>query len=602
MRCPSLILLAAFLAAVSFEAAAQPNEGCVSCHDDIAKGALTKSVHGQLPCDGCHADVVGGPHEVAPKAVDCASCHPDAVAAWSSSLHAKGLTTGIRSAQCADCHGPAHEILPSTSAASRTYRTAIPRTCGRCHAQKFVVAEAGLTTAPAVSYQDSVHGRAAARGSMNVAVCTDCHDAHAVLPGNDPQSGIFKFNVGRTCGKCHAAIAVQYRNGVHGQALARGNWNSPVCTDCHGIHAIARVSDTVRGPRASCAHCHESVQLTQEFAVPVERVGTYRASYHGLARRMGSKTAADCASCHDAHNIIPSSDRWSPVNRNNLAVTCGKCHPGAKQLFGSGPIHVVKGAAATVPEKVQTWIRWLYIAAILGAGAFMLSHNLLAWWFKASARRRASVRRVVRMNRNQRIQHFIMLTTFIVLALSGFALVWPESWLGIAFVNEAVRRWVHRIAAIIMILLGVYHAGYMLLTPDGRKGLRDFFPRFSDIGDVFRMFRYYLGLSPNKPQFRRFGYSEKLEYWAGMWGTIVMAMTGLAIWFAVFVTTWLPRWWIDIATTIHLYEAILATMSILLWHLYHVIFDPDVYPMNWAWYDGRMSEELYKEEHPLDAE
>src|SRR6266540_6550786 len=84
----------------------------------------------------------------------------------------------------------------------------------------------------------------------------------------------------------------------------------------------------------------------------------------------------------------------------------------------------------------------------------------------------------------------------------------------------------------------------------------------------FRTFRYYLGLSPKKPEFGRFGCAEKLEYWAGMWGTIVMAATGLVIWFAVTVTTWIPRWWIDVATIIHLFEAILATLSILVWHLY----------------------------------
>jgi cytochrome b subunit of formate dehydrogenase len=315
---------------------------------------------------------------------------------------------------------------------------------------------------------------------------------------------------------------------------------------------------------------------------------------------MGSKTAADCASCHGAHEILPSTDPQSPTNKKNLATTCGKCHPGAQERFASGNVHVTGGIHGDLPTKVITWIKWLYIAAIAGAGAFMLSHNFLVWSFKARARRKAR-RTVVRMNRNQRIQHFIMLSTFIILALSGFALVWPDSWLGIAFVNESVRRWVHRVAAVAMTLLGVYHIGYMVGTPEGRKGLRDFFPLFSDVGDVFRTFRYYLGLSTEKPEFRRFGYAEKLEYWAGMWGTIVMAVTGLVIWFAVTVTTWVPRWWVDVATVIHLFEAILATMSIVVWHLYHVIFDPDVYPMNWVWYDGMMSEELYREEHGKDV-
>jgi len=109
-------------------------------------------------------------------------------------------------------------------------------------------------------------------------------------------------------------------------------------------------------------------------------------------------------------------------------------------------------------------------------------------------------------------------------------------------------------------------------------------------------------LRNRKPRAGRFTYAEKMEYWAGLWGTIVMAITGLMIWYSVGVAAWIPRWWIDIATTIHYYEAILATLAIIVWHIYHVIFDPDVYPMNWAWFDGKVSEEQFEEEHPMAHE
>jgi len=81
-----------------------------------------------------------------------------------------------------------------------------------------------------------------------------------------------------------------------------------------------------------------------------------------------------------------------------------------------------------------------------------------------------------------------------------------------------------------------------------------------------------------------------------------MASTGLMAWFQVTVTRLLPGWWINVALTIHLYEAILATLAVLIWHFYQVVFDPDVYPMNWAWWNGRMSLERYKDEHSLDSE
>jgi cytochrome b subunit of formate dehydrogenase len=93
-----------------------------------------------------------------------------------------------------------------------------------------------------------------------------------------------------------------------------------------------------------------------------------------------------------------------------------------------------------------------------------------------------------------------------------------------------------------------------------------------------------------------------MEYWALVWGTIVMVVTGLMLWFKVGVGNILPRWSLDAATAVHFYEAILATLAIIVWHFYQVIFDPDVYPLNWAWYDGKMSVEHYREEHGLDSE
>jgi cytochrome b subunit of formate dehydrogenase len=81
-----------------------------------------------------------------------------------------------------------------------------------------------------------------------------------------------------------------------------------------------------------------------------------------------------------------------------------------------------------------------------------------------------------------------------------------------------------------------------------------------------------------------------------------MGLTGLMIWSKISVFGFLPRWWINIALAIHFYEAVLATLAIIVWHFYQVIFDPDVYPINFAFIDGRVSEESYKEEHELAYE
>jgi cytochrome b subunit of formate dehydrogenase len=108
-------------------------------------------------------------------------------------------------------------------------------------------------------------------------------------------------------------------------------------------------------------------------------------------------------------------------------------------------------------------------------------------------------------------------------------------------------------------------------------------------------------LTETKPKIGRFGYSEKMEYWAVVWGTIIMGVTGLVVWFKMDVTQFLPRWAVDVALTIHYYEAILACLAIVVWHFYHVIFDPDVYPLNWACWNGKVSKHWQEEEHPLEA-
>src|SRR6185369_10854554 len=135
-----------------------------------------------------------------------------------------------------------------------------------------------------------------------------------------------------------------------------------------------------------------------------------------------------------------------------------------------------------------------------------------------------------------------------------------------------------------------------------RRALVDMFPRRKDIADFIHAMRYYGLGNPSKPKFAKFNYGEKAEYWAVVWGTIIMGLTGLMVWFKVEAFSFLPRWIIDVALSVHFYEAILATLAIVVWHFYNVIFDPDVYPLNWAVVDGRVSEEYYREEHELDYE
>ncbi len=602
------------------------NEDCLSCHSDTAltetvnskphslfvDGAKFKhSIHGSMfSCVDCHTDVKSLAHETPPKKLTCDGCHADAQTAYEHSTHAKPTAAGAPAADCADCHGSVHEIVTADDAHSPVNHANIPITCGKCHGQKFLMESNGESSQAFVSYQQSVHGRAVEKGSTKAAVCTDCHGSHEILAANQQNSPISKFNVPATCGKCHSAIQQTFMASIHGQGIARGNNLAPVCTDCHGIHSIKRPGD----PNAAvsernlsldvCARCHQGVRLSQEFGLPGQRVSSYMDSYHGLAVEGGSVVAANCSSCHGVHDILPSSDPRSTISHTNLQATCGKCHKGVTQKFILTRVHLEDGVHSNdLGSVVVRWVRLIYIVLILAVIGGMFLHNAIIWRSKAIARRHMQNPMMTRMTTNQRWQHLILLSSFIVLVITGFALKFPNSWFAeILGMGEHLRSIVHRIAGVVLIAAGVYHVFYLIAAREGRRLICDLAPLPKDAFDALGTMLYYLGLSKQKPAFGRFNYAEKAEYWALVWGTALMGLTGIMLWAKVWVGDLFARWWVDVATTIHYYEAILATLAIVVWHFYQVFFDPDVYPMNWAWWDGKMPVEHYKHEHPLDTE
>jgi cytochrome b subunit of formate dehydrogenase len=602
------------------------NEECLACHGDptmakdvggrqisisVNPDAFKASIHGGMfACVDCHTDVKTSPHETTPARITCATCHADQQAAYDRSYHAKAIKEGDgQAATCVSCHGSPHELLPASDPKSRVSHANIPATCGTCHGQKYVMEASGHRAQPFSSYLQSVHGKAVASGSEKAAVCTDCHGAHEILAATNDKSPIFRFNVPTTCAKCHESVKQEFMQSIHGQAIARGNSQAPVCTDCHGIHSIKGHQDPNSAVAAAnlasitCARCHEGVRLNEEFGVAGRRSTTYLASYHGLASKLGSQIVANCASCHGVHNILPSSDARSTIHRANLVNTCGQCHPGVTEKFALSKVHVDAPLSADVGSVAVRWIRKFYLGMIVAVIGAMLLHNLIIWRRKALLRRQHEHRLIERMSLHQRWQHVILFTSFITLVITGFALKFPDSWFAMLLgMSEKVRGITHRVAGVVLIGVGTYHMFYVAFRKDGRRLLLDFLPTPKDATDAIATLLYYLGRRTEKPEFRRFNYAEKAEYWALVWGLIVMAVTGIMLWAKVFVGGILARWWLDVATAIHLYEAVLATLAIVVWHFYQVFFDPDVYPMNWAWWDGKMSYQHYREEHGLDSE
>jgi cytochrome b subunit of formate dehydrogenase len=620
-------LIALGWAVSSFPATRIKDADCLTCHGEpslsteqngrqislyVDQSKLKHSFHGRLfGCVDCHTDVKSLAHETSPRKITCEGCHQAAQQAYARSMHARTARPGQPvGATCIDCHGGAHQILTPGDPASPVNHANVAITCGRCHGQKFITTANGVSAQTFVSYQESVHGKAVEKGSSKAAVCIDCHGSHEILAANEANSPIDKFNVPATCGKCHADITQTFMASIHGQGIARGNGLSPVCTDCHGIHSIKNISDPSNAVAArnlsqdTCAHCHEGVRLSQEFGIPGNRVSTYLDSYHGLASQGGSVIVANCSSCHGVHNILPSSDPHSTINHANLGATCGQCHKGVTQKFTLTRVHLGDGSQARDIDSVVTrWVRRIYVPLIVLVIGAMFLHNLIIWRRKLADRRRAHPAMVVRMTMNQRWQHIVLFTSFIILVITGFALKFPESWFAhILGMTEHLRGLVHRIAGVALMSAGIYHVFYLIRAREGRRLLLDITPTPADGFDAINAMRYYLGLSTQKPEFRRFNYAEKAEYWALVWGTALMGLTGVAIWAKVWVGNLFGRWGVDVATAIHYYEAILATLAILVWHFYQVFFDPDVYPMNGAWLDGKMPLDHYREEHGLDTE
>ena len=598
---------------------------CLACHSDsslttdvngkplslfVDVGKLKHTIHGRLfACVDCHTDVKSLVHDTPPKKITCGQCHADAQEAYARSKHAIARHNGVAAAGCQDCHGGAHEVMAGGDPKSPVNHENIPYTCGRCHGQKFLMESRGQSTQPFVSYQESVHGRATEKGSEKAAVCTDCHGAHDIMAANDAKSPIYKFNVPTTCGKCHTDIDDTFMKSIHGQALTRGNAQAPVCTDCHGIHSIKSHTDPnspaadANLSRDTCARCHEGVRLSQEFGVPGNKVSSYFDSYHGLAAQGGSVVAANCSSCHGVHNILPSSDPHSTISKSNLDATCGQCHKGVTEKFTQTKVHQDGVQPHDIGSLAVKWVRLIYIALILVVIGAMFLHNFIIWRKKAAERRKIQNPFMVRMTTNQRWQHLLLLTSFIILVITGFALKFPDTWFAhVLGMGEGWRGIIHRIAGVVLMGAGIYHVFYLAVAREGRRLICDLAPRPRDITDALYTMMYYLGLRSEKPKFARFNYAEKAEYWALVWGTALMGLTGVMLWAKVWVGNTLARWWVDIATAVHFYEAILATLAIMVWHFYQVFLDPDVYPMNWAWWDGKMPVEHYKHEHGLDTE
>ena len=622
------------------DATARPHHGsaapvdCRGCHANLAHFHAFHSDFARTPfvvtaetdCAGCHG-THGTPPASGAKSVfagarataACGDCHEEQAEHFANSAHGAALAAGRPEApDCLSCHRKPVAAGPDPLKLKQEQS----RLCLSCHRDdKRVLDDSAVSRGFIVSYSNSVHGMSLAAGKAKAANCVDCHGSHETAGALSAGSRVSLQNIQATCARCHPKEAGEYAVSSHAAALRKGFSDAPVCTTCHGEHQIQHPSDLSAPVSARnlsgevCGACHASVKLSERYGLAQDRFETFADSYHGLATRGGAVVAVNCSSCHGVHAVRPSSDPLSPINKANLARTCGQCHVGANTRFASAPVHVT--AAPHGQEPLVYWIATLYVWLIVVVIGGMLVHNGLD--FVKKVRRKIAIQKglvveehlphrlYLRMTVCERLQHATMVISFVALVVTGFMLQFPDAW-WVQHIRHTIRHlfeWrsnIHRVAGVVMLLAGVWHFGYLGFTRRGRQLFVDLLPRPKDLKDAAGVLRYNLGLAAEKPKFGRFSYIEKTEYWAMMWGTFVMGLTGAVLWFENISLKLFTKVGYDVSRTVHLYEAVLATLAILAWHFYFVIFNPDVYPMSLSWLTGWMSEREMKEEHPLELE
>jgi hypothetical protein len=232
--------------------------GCSGCHGGNPKDKTFDGAMWNAPsfrphlkkqdipalCAKCHAD----PNYMRPFNISSTSQYAE----YKLSVHGKRLLESgdTKVAACTDCHGT-HDIRAKDDVKSRVYKTNIPATCAKCHADEQYMKPYGIPTNQYAEYKLSFHGQKLLKeGEKSAPACSDCHGTHGATPPGVTQ-------VPNVCGTCHARTLEYFNDGPH--AVALQNSGAPRCVDCHGNHANRKPSDhmLVGSDKGHCGNCHD---------------------------------------------------------------------------------------------------------------------------------------------------------------------------------------------------------------------------------------------------------------------------------------------------------------------------------------------------------
>jgi cytochrome b subunit of formate dehydrogenase len=607
------------------------DKDCLSCHGKpeivaskdgrslFTDAALVAgSIHAKVSCAQCHSQVDASherPCETITTKVSCSACHAEVGEQYAASVHGTLQAKGDNNApNCVECHGT-HGVLGPKNAQSPIFPTNIPDLCSRCHREgkQAAVRYQGKERDIIDRYRESIHGKGLLKSGLTVtATCTDCHGGHGELPASDPRSTVHRDNIVDTCAQCHHGIHDQFENSIHSPRVAKkaGRGDLPVCSDCHTAHSITRADEDAfqLETMEHCGKCHEEI------------AETYFDTYHGKVSRLGYTKTAKCYDCHGAHDVLPASDPKSHLSRDNVVATCQKCHPQATRRFAGYLTHATHHDPKKYPWLFYTF--WAMTGLLVVTFSVSGMHTIL--WLPRTIEMRRRHRKdlaalpkggmqYVRFSRFHRLSHVVMIVSFMSLALTGLTLKFSyTAWAVVMarfFGGFESAGYIHRLAAVFMFALFVAHLvdlgvykrpkygswRNLIFGPDSLMFNK------RDGREFAQSIRWFLGLG-ERPQYGRWTYWEKFDYFAVFWGICVIGATGLMLWLPELFTRILPGWFINVATIVHSDEALLAAGFIFTIHFFNTHLRPEKFPMDTVIFTGRMDVEELKIDKPEEYE
>lgn len=536
-------------------------------------------------------------------AKDCLACHDDTIKAsrYASSVHGANA--------CTSCHV---DIIDLDKHAEGVYRPR-PVDCSICHKKE------------TQEYTTSVHHL------RERFTCTECHrDIHYL----DPWKGE-KIRIIKKCTTCHAEES--YVASGHERAVLKGNNDSAVCSDCHGLHdtKIWHTAGRTYPVEArefytrACYKCHADKELMKRNNLTTTAVDTYENSVHGKIQKLGY-AAAGCADCHTSHNILPKDDPNSTVHPNNLVKVCSRCHKGVNENFIKYIPHAAFEDRVRYPQLF--WTTVFMVTLLIVVLVFYWAHTFL-WWRKAYWEKQRLLAEghlisdkldrikdpgetYIRFKVRDRILHLIVIFTFFGLAATGMPIKfsdqpWAKFMLDFIAGFE-VAALLHRVCAFILIAAFIVVLGYCFhFTFFNKKagsnwkerlsGPYSLLPRKKDWEDFIAMGKWFVDQGP-PPRFDHWTYWEKFDFLAVFWGMAAIGLSGMIMWLPHITTKILPGWVINVARIVHSDEALLAVAFIFTVHFFNTHWVPTKWPMNYSIFTGRIYKWEFIEDRPEEYE